>query len=218
MAPEQAGPPGGRGPVPPQRHPLAGADAAARRLRGPVAVGRGRKARQGRSRGGGEGAPAPSQPHQPYLLGRPDIDWISVAGLRIPFGLLLDPLTLVMMLVVSGVGSLIHIYSLGYMAHDPERVRYFSYLNLFTFFMLLLVMGGNLPLLFVGWEGVGLCSYLLIGFWFKKKSASDAGNKAFIVNRIGDAGLILGTILAFHTFGTFNLVEITDAVISTRLK
>ncbi|HLA78062.1 MAG TPA: NADH-quinone oxidoreductase subunit L [Vicinamibacteria bacterium] len=167
---------------------------------------------QGADASGLKAIAGPYQPYQPYLLGRPDIDWISVAGLRIPFGLLLDPLTLVMMLVVSGVGSLIHIYSLGYMAHDPERVRYFSYLNLFTFFMLLLVMGGNLPLLFVGWEGVGLCSYLLIGFWFKKKSASDAGNKAFIVNRIGDAGLILGTILAFHTFGTFNLVEITDAV------
>ncbi len=167
---------------------------------------------QGGDAGALKAMTGPYQPYQPYLLGRPDIDWISVAGLRIPFGLLLDPLTLVMMLVVSGVGSLIHIYSLGYMAHDPERVRYFSYLNLFTFFMLLLVMGGNLPLLFVGWEGVGLCSYLLIGFWFKKKSASDAGKKAFIVNRIGDAGLILGIILAFHTFGTVNLVEITDAV------
>ena len=91
--------------------------------------------------------------------------------------LLLDPLSAVMILVVTGVGSLIHIYSLGYMAHDEERVRYFSYLNLFMFFMLLLVLGGNLPLMFVGWEGVGLCSYLLIGFWFKKKSATDAGQE-----------------------------------------
>jgi NADH-quinone oxidoreductase subunit L len=113
-----------------------------------------------------------------------------------------------MILVVTGVGSLIHIYSVGYMAHDEERVRYFSYLNLFTFFMLLLVLGGSLPLLFVGWEGVGLCSYLLIGFWFKRKSATDAGMKAFVVNRIGDAGLILGMILAFHAFGTLDLVDL----------
>jgi NADH-quinone oxidoreductase subunit L len=110
--------------------------------------------------------------------------------------------------VVTGVGSLIHVYSLGYMAHDPERVRYFSYLNLFTFFMLLLVLGGNLPVMFVGWEGVGLCSYLLIGFWFKKKSAADAGKKAFIVNRVGDAGLILGMIVAYQSFGTLDLTEL----------
>ena len=115
-----------------------------------------------------------------------------------------------MMLVVTGIGSLIHVYSIGYMAHDEERVRFFSYLNLFTFFMLLLVMGGSLPLLFVGWEGVGLCSYLLIGFWYKKDSASDAGMKAFIVNRIGDAGLILGMILIFHAFGTLDLVDIAE--------
>ncbi len=96
------------------------------------------------------------------------------------------------------------------MAHDEENVRYFSYLNLFTFFMLLLVLGGSLPLMFVGWEGVGLCSYLLIGFWYKKKSAADAGKKAFIVNRIGDAGLILGMILAFHAFGTLDLVDLAN--------
>jgi NADH-quinone oxidoreductase subunit L len=108
------------------------------------------------------------------------------------------------------VGSLIHIYSVGYMSHDADRVRYFSYLNLFTFFMLLLVLGGNLPLLFVGWEGVGLCSYLLIGFWFTKKSAADAGKKAFIVNRIGDVGLILGMILAFNLFGTLDLVDLVS--------
>jgi NADH-quinone oxidoreductase subunit L len=150
---------------------------------------------------------------QPYLRGpNTDSDWVWIAagGLRIPFSLLLDPLSAVMILVVTGVGSLIHIYSLGYMAHDEERVRYFSYLNLFTFFMLLLVLGGSLPLMFVGWEGVGLCSYLLIGFWFKKQSASAAGMKAFLVNRIGDAGLILGMILIFHAFGSLNLVEIAD--------
>jgi NADH-quinone oxidoreductase subunit L len=141
---------------------------------------------------------------QPYL----GYEWIAAGPFRVQLNLLLDNLSSVMVLVVTGVGSLIHIYSVGYMAHDEERVRYFSYLNLFMFFMLLLVLGGNLPLMFVGWEGVGLCSYLLIGFWFKKKSASDAGKKAFIVNRIGDAGLILGMIMAFHTFGTLDLVDL----------
>jgi NADH-quinone oxidoreductase subunit L len=138
---------------------------------------------------------------QPYL----GFEWIDVGRVLVRFNLLLDPLSAVMILVVTGVGSLIHIYSLGYMAHDEERVRYFSYLNLFTFFMLMLVLGGNLPLMFVGWEGVGLCSYLLIGFWFKKKSASDAGMKAFIVNRVGDAGLILGMAYALSQFGTLDL-------------
>ena len=146
---------------------------------------------------------------QPYLM-----DWIDAGGFHVPFNLLLDPLSAVMILVVTGVGSLIHIYSLGYMAHDEGRVRYFSYLNLFTFFMLLLVLGGNLPVMFVGWEGVGLCSYLLIGFWFKKKSASDAGMKAFIVNRVGDAGLILGMIVAYHAFGSLDLTELAGAAAS----
>ncbi len=141
---------------------------------------------------------------QPYL----GCEWIDVGGFRIAFSLLLDPLSAVMILVVTGVGSLIHVYSLGYMAHDDERPRYFSYLNLFTFFMLLLVLGGSLPLLFVGWEGVGLCSYLLIGFWYKKDSASAAGMKAFVVNRVGDAGLILGMIFIFQTFGTLDLVDL----------
>ena len=143
---------------------------------------------------------------QPYL----GFEWIEAASFRVPLNLLIDPLTCVMMLVVTGIGSLIHIYSVGYMAHDEERVRFFSYLNLFTFFMLLLVMGGSLPLLFVGWEGVGLCSYLLIGFWYKKDSASAAGLKAFVVNRIGDVGLILGMIFIFHAFGSLDLVDIVD--------
>jgi NADH-quinone oxidoreductase subunit L len=151
---------------------------------------------------------------QPYLLGEGALrmDWIEAGSLRVPFSLLLDPLSLVMGLTVSGVGFLIHVYSLGYMAHDEESVRYFSYLNLFTFFMLLLVLGGSLPLLFVGWEGVGLCSYFLIGFWYRKRSASDAGKKAFIVNRIGDAALIVGMILAFHSFGSLDLVDLTTNV------
>jgi NADH-quinone oxidoreductase subunit L len=143
---------------------------------------------------------------QPYL----GFEWMEAGGFRVPMSLLVDALSGVMILVVTGVGGLIHVYSLGYMSHDEDSVRYFSYLNLFTFFMLLLVLGGNLPLMFVGWEGVGLCSYLLIGFWFKKKSAADAGKKAFIVNRIGDAGLILGMILAYHAFGSLDLVEIAD--------
>jgi NADH-quinone oxidoreductase subunit L len=143
---------------------------------------------------------------QPYL----GFEWIAAGSFRVPFNLLIDPLSCVMMLVVSGIGSLIHIYSVGYMAHDEDRVRFFSYLNLFTFFMLLLVMGGSLPLLFVGWEGVGLCSYLLIGFWYKKDSASAAGLKAFVVNRIGDVGLILGMIFIFHVFGSLDLVDIAD--------
>jgi NADH-quinone oxidoreductase subunit L len=145
-------------------------------------------------------------------LPRLEFDFMEVGTLRIPFAFLLDPLSLVMSLVVTGVGSLIHIYSVGYMAHDEGRVRFFSYLNLFTFFMLVLVLGANLPLLFVGWEGVGLCSYLLIGFWYKKDSASAAGLKAFIVNRIGDAGLILGMLVLFHSLGTLDLFEIVTTV------
>ena len=136
--------------------------------------------------------------------------WIAVGSLQIPFSLLLDPLSCVMMLVVTGVGSLIHVYSVGYMAKDEDRVRYFSYLNLFTTSMLILVLGDSLPMLFIGWEGVGLCSYLLIGFWYRKDSASAAGLKAFLVNRIGDVGLILGMIFAFHAFGTLDLVDIAD--------
>ena len=143
---------------------------------------------------------------QPYL----GFEWIEAGSFRVPMNLLIDPLSSVMMLVVTGIGALIHVYSIGYMAHDPDKVRFFSYLNLFVFFMLLLVMGGSLPLLFVGWEGVGLCSYLLIGFWYRKDSASAAGLKAFVVNRIGDAGLILGMIFIFHAFGSLDLVDIAD--------
>jgi NADH-quinone oxidoreductase subunit L len=143
---------------------------------------------------------------QPYL----GFEWIEAGGFRVPISLLIDPLSSVMMLVVTGISTLIHVYSVGYMAHDEDKVRFFSYLNLFVFFMLLLVMGGSLPLLFVGWEGVGLCSYLLIGFWYRKDSASAAGLKAFVVNRIGDAGLILGMIFIFHAFGSLDLVDIAD--------
>src|SRR5271165_3591315 len=118
------------------------------------------------------------------------------------WGYLLDPLSCVMVLVVTGVGFLIHVYSIGYMGHEGGYYRFFGYMNLFMFSMLTLVLANNLLLLFVGWEGVGLCSYLLIGFYFLKKSAADAGKKAFIVNRIGDAGFILGIFLIASTFGT----------------
>jgi NADH-quinone oxidoreductase subunit L len=124
-----------------------------------------------------------------------------------------DHLAALMILVVTGIGSLIHIYSTGYMHEetDSEYARYFSYLNLFASFMLVLVLGANFPVMFVGWEGVGLCSYLLIGFWFKKKSAADAGKKAFVVNRIGDFGFILGMLLIFTTFHTLDFQGVAAA-------
>ena len=127
---------------------------------------------------------------------------------RVDFALQVDQLTVVMLLVVTFVGMLIHIYSTGYMAHEGGYYRFFSYLNLFMFFMLTLVMAANLVVMFVGWEGVGLCSYLLIGFWFLKKSATDAGKKAFIVTRIGDFGFTIGILLVFATFGTVAFGEI----------
>jgi NADH-quinone oxidoreductase subunit L len=139
--------------------------------------------------------------------------WMSSGSLRVPFGLRLDHLASLMILVVTGIGSLIHIYSTGYMHDetDAEYARYFSYLNLFASFMLVLVLGASFPVMFVGWEGVGLCSYLLIGFWFRKRSASDAGKKAFIVNRIGDVGFILGMLLIFATFGTLDFQAVAAA-------
>ena len=134
--------------------------------------------------------------------------WIEAGSFRAGFALQLDQLTLIMLLVVTGVGWLIHLYSVGYMAEDPGYRRFFSYLNLFMFFMLTLVLAANYVVLFVGWEGVGLCSYLLIGFWFLKKTATDAGNKAFWVNRIGDFGFLLGLFLLFRQFGTLDFAPI----------
>jgi NADH-quinone oxidoreductase subunit L len=128
------------------------------------------------------------------------------------WGFLLDPLSSVMILVVTGIGFLIHVYSTGYMAHDNGYYRFFGYLNLFLFFMLMLVLANNYTLLFVGWEGVGLCSYLLIGFYFHKKSAGDAGKKAFIVNRVGDAGFILGMLLMFSVLGTVRFLDVNTAL------
>ncbi|MBI4461407.1 MAG: NADH-quinone oxidoreductase subunit L [Acidobacteria bacterium] len=132
----------------------------------------------------------------------------GLADLRVEWGYLIDPLSAVMILVVSGVGFLIHVYSVGYMAHEGGYYRYFGYLNLFMFMMLTLVLANNFLVLFVGWEGVGLCSYLLIGFWFLKKTAADAGKKAFIVNRVGDAGFLVGIFLIATTFGTVNFTRI----------
>jgi NADH-quinone oxidoreductase subunit L len=136
--------------------------------------------------------------------------WIAAGSFRAGFDLQMDQLTVVMLMVVTGVGWLIHVYSMGYMAHEGGYYRFFSYLNLFMFFMLILVMAANYVLLFVGWEGVGLSSYLLIGFYFLKKSAADAGKKAFIVNRIGDFGFMLGMFLLFRTFGTLDFVALFD--------
>src|ERR1700687_4519248 len=130
-----------------------------------------------------------------------------LAELVADWGMLLDPLSAVMILVVTGVGLLIHVYSIGYMGHERGYYRFFGYLNLFMFSMLTLVLANNMLLMFVGWEGVGLCSYLLIGFYFLRKSATDAGKKAFIVNRIGDAGFLLGIFLTVATFGTIRFTS-----------
>jgi len=140
--------------------------------------------------------------------------WIASGDFVLDLTFRVDPLASVMILVITGIGSLIHIYSTAYMHEERsgEYARYFSYLNLFAAFMLVLVLGANFLVLFVGWEGVGLCSYLLIGFWFEKKSASDAGKKAFIVNRIGDYAFILGTLLVFVRFGTLDFQRIASAV------
>ncbi len=138
-------------------------------------------------------------------------DWIIAGNFRAGFDLQMDQLTVIMLLVVTGVGFLIHIYATGYMAHEGGYYRFFSYLNLFMFFMLILVLAANYVLLFVGWEGVGLCSYLLIGFYFLKKSASDAGKKAFIVNRIGDFGFMLGMFLIFRTFHSLDFQSVFTA-------
>ncbi len=144
-------------------------------------------------------------------------NWLTSDSFWADVAFLIDPLSLTMMLVVTGVGFLIHVYSIGYMAHDKGYARYFSYLNLFTFAMLLLVMGSNLFMMFVGWEGVGLCSYLLIGFWFEDLAKATAGMKAFLVNRVGDLGFLVGFLLLFwslHEVGypTVNFSELREAV------
>ncbi len=135
-------------------------------------------------------------------------NWISVGTFSVNVGFQIDQLTAVMLLVVTTLSSLIHIYSVGYMHGDKGYPRFFAYLGLFTFFMLVLVMANNFLVMFVGWEGVGLCSYLLIGFWYEKKSAADAGVKAFVVNRVGDFGFVLGVLLIFLTCGTLDFSEV----------
>jgi NADH-quinone oxidoreductase subunit L len=153
------------------------------------------------------------------MLGTPDLPiirdyftWIQAGRFQAQFGLMLDHLSGLMILVVTGVGFLIHIYSAGYMSHEEGFYRYFAYLNLFVFFMLVLVLANNYLLMFVGWEGVGLCSYLLIGFWFKRQAAADAGKKAFIVNRVGDFGFILAIMLIYWTFGRIDFSGVFAAL------
>ncbi|MNK10110.1 NADH-quinone oxidoreductase subunit L [compost metagenome] len=135
-------------------------------------------------------------------------DWISVGDLKIPLSFLYDPLSAIMLLVITGIGFLIHIYSTAYMHEDAGFGKFFAYLNLFIFFMLILVLGSNYIVMFIGWEGVGLCSYLLIGFWFTNSSYASAAKKAFIVNRIGDLGFLLGVFLMFQVFGSLEFAKV----------
>ena len=155
-----------------------------------------------RGAGGGE-------MHAPFIQNY--FSWMPVGDLQINAAFQLDQLSMVMVLIITGVGTLIHIFSVGYMQDDPGYPRFFAYLNLFVFFMLVLVLGANYPVLFVGWEGVGLCSYLLIGFWFSEKANADAGKKAFIVNRVGDFGLLIAMFMLFANVGTLDYVGIAAA-------
>ncbi len=143
---------------------------------------------------------------QPLIV--PLFDWITVGSLNIPFSFQVDQLSLLMLLIITGVGSLIHIYSIGYMHHDSGFGKFFAYLNLFLFFMLLLVLGSNYVVMFIGWEGVGLCSYLLIGFWNKNTNYNNAARKAFIMNRVGDLGFLLGIFTIITTFGSVEYLEV----------
>ena len=157
-----------------------------------------------------------SPPHGPIIVNL--WRWLPAGTLQLDFALQVDQLSAVMLLVVTGVGSLIHLFSVGYMKADPGYARYFSYLNLFIVFMLVLVLGSSFPVMFIGWEGVGLCSYLLIGFWFSDKLNADAGKKAFIVNRIGDFGFMIAMFLIWHHLGTLTftgMVERAPAVFAS---
>ncbi len=135
-------------------------------------------------------------------------EWIKAGNFDLSFSFLVDPLSSVMLLIVTGVGFLIHLYSIGYMHDDEGFAKFFAYLNLFVFFMLLLVLGANYAIMFIGWEGVGLCSYLLIGFWYKNQSYNDAAKKAFVMNRIGDLGFLIALFLIFKTFGSISYNEV----------
>src|SRR3954452_13379818 len=142
----------------------------------------------------------------------PLYDWISSGAWNIRAGFLIDQLSIVFVLLITGVGSLIHVYSIGYMAHDPRRRRFFGFLNLFVASMLLLVLADNYLVLFVGWEGVGLASYLLIGFWQERPSAATAAKKAFVVNRVGDMGMSLAVMLMLAAFGSSAFVDVNAGV------
>jgi NADH-quinone oxidoreductase subunit L len=139
-------------------------------------------------------------------------DWIQVSNFKLDFGILLDQLSLLWLLFVTGIGSLIHLYSISYMYDDENMHKFFAYLNLFVFFMITLVIGSNLLVMFIGWEGVGLCSYLLIGFWYKNQPYNDAAKKAFIMNRIGDLGFLIGMFILAALFSTLNYTEIKTAL------
>lgn len=140
-------------------------------------------------------------------------DWISIKNFKIEFGFLLDQLSILWLMFVTGIGSLIHLYSISYMHDDENMHKFFAYLNLFVFFMISLVMGSNLLVMFIGWEGVGLCSYLLIGFWHKNQDYNDAAKKAFIMNRIGDLGLLIGIFILASLFSTLNFAEMKDMIL-----
>jgi len=146
------------------------------------------------------------------------IEWISSGSLKVNWAINVDPLSSIMLVVVTSVSALVHLYSIGYMSHDPNKPRFMSYLSLFTFAMLMLVVSDNFLQLFFGWEGVGLCSYLLIGFWYKKNSANNAAIKAFLVNRVGDFGLAIGIFLIFNYFGTVNYDEVFAKVAENSAK
>jgi NADH-quinone oxidoreductase subunit L len=156
-------------------------------------------------------AMAAANPEAPFI--QTYFSWMPSGDLQIDAAFQLDQLSMVMILVITGVGALIHIFSVGYMREDPGYPRYFSYLNLFVSFMLVLVLGANYPVLFVGWEGVGLCSYLLIGFWFNDKANADAGKKAFIVNRIGDFGLLVAMFILFANIGVLDFAGVSERAI-----
>jgi NADH-quinone oxidoreductase subunit L len=147
-------------------------------------------------------------PHAPVIVTL--WPWLPVDRLQVDLAFQVDQLSVVMLLIVTGVGSLIHLFSVGYMREDPGYARYFSYLNLFIVFMLVLVLGSSFPVMFIGWEGVGLCSYLLIGFWFSEKANADAGKKAFIMNRIGDFGFLVAMFYIWRTFGSLDFVYVTE--------
>jgi NADH-quinone oxidoreductase subunit L len=151
----------------------------------------------------------------PASVGAKFFDWINVAGFNVPAAFVIDHISAIMVLVVTGVGTLIHLFSVGYMSHDERPSKYFAYLNFFLFNMLLLILGDNLLVMFVGWEGVGLASYLLIGFWFSDPDKAAAGMKAFVTNRIGDAGFLLGIFTLFFLFGTVNFSELVSLAPTT---